>query len=116
MPLTSDSRLLHQLEEWQGTSKGSTRYLAVMDEFQMRVVTSAKKVATRSGEKEALPVNFKRRIKDNFVDTLCFLFDGIFNAAMSPSPPTNSRRPTRASSFRIRTIQDIVRLPSSSKE
>ncbi len=74
----------------------------------MRILGSAKKVATRSGEKEAVPINFKRRIKDNFVDTLCFLFDGILNAAMAPIQPKGGRRMTRVSSSRITTVKDIV--------
>jgi exocyst complex component 2 len=81
-----------------------------MDNFQTRVVTSAKKVATRVGEKEPLPGNLKRRIKEDFVDTLCFLFDGVLNSAMG-TPEISKRRPsriTRVSSSRMVTLKDIV--------
>ena len=75
----------------------------------MRIVIAAKKVATRPREKEAVPINLRRRIKDNFGDTMCFIFDGILDAAMSKSQSTMGRRPTRASSAKIVTVKDIVR-------
>lgn len=76
----------------------------------MRVVTSAKRVATRQGETDPIPANFKRRIKENFVDTLCFLFDGILNSAMGTPESTNRRpsRVTRVSSSRQVTLKDVV--------
>lgn len=114
--LIRDSKSLHMLEDWQPApnAKGNTRYLALMDDFQTRIVTSAKKVALRQGEKDPLPGNFKRRIKENFVDTLCFLFDGILNSAMG-TPDLGNRRPsriTRVSSSRMVTLKDIVRAPN----
>ncbi|ORY35859.1 exocyst complex component Sec5-domain-containing protein [Naematelia encephala] len=104
-----DSRILHQLEDWQpsSSSKGSSRYLDLMVDFQTRVVGSAKKIASRSGEKEALPSNFKRRIKETWVDTLCFLFDGLLNSAMAPGESAPGLRTTRRASTRVSTIMDI---------
>lgn len=79
-----------------------------MEAFQLRIVASAKKVATRSGEKDALPLNFKRRIKDTFVDTLCFVFDGILSSATVDPDLTGGRRPTRISTNQFQFIKDIV--------
>ncbi|KAK8850389.1 hypothetical protein IAR55_004307 [Kwoniella newhampshirensis] len=92
-----DAKILHSLEDWQlaVTAKGATRYLAMVDDFQIRIVTSAKKVASRSGGKEAVPANFKRRIRENFVDTMCFCFDGVLNATSAPIDGAMARRPSR---------------------
>lgn len=79
-----------------------------MEAFQLRIVASAKKVATRSGEKDPLPLNFKRRIKDTFVDTLCFVFDGILSSATVDTELGGGRRPTRISTNQFQFIKDIV--------
>lgn len=76
----------------------------------MRILQSAKKVATRQGDKEALTPSFKRRIKEEFVDTTCYLLDGILNAATQMDDRLSARRPSRVSSARITTIKDIVGL------
>jgi hypothetical protein len=110
-----DSRKLHQLEDWQPTSssssKGSSKFLNLITDFQIRITTSSKRISLRSGEKDQLPVNFKRRIKENFVDTLCFLFDGLLNTAMAPDERKDGRRGTRISGNRIITLKDIVSEP-----
>lgn len=90
-------------------SKGKFRYLTLLEDFQIRIVTSAKKVATRQGEKEGLTSNFKRRIKEEFVDTMCYLFDGMLNGATFTDDRLGGRRPSRISSARITTVKDIVR-------
>lgn len=109
--LIVDSRLLHNLEDWQHTSaKGPSKYLGLMDDFQSRVLGSAKRIASRTGEKEALPGNFKRLIKENFVDTTCFLFDGILNSTSIHTEP-GPRRMSRMSSNKVLTIKDIVSGP-----
>ena len=81
MTLTVDSKQLNKLEYWSGSTKGPDRYLALMEDFQMRVLGSAKRIATRSGEREAVATNFKRRIRETFTDTMCFVFDGILNSS-----------------------------------
>jgi exocyst complex component 2 len=78
-----------------------------MDDFQLRILSAAKKIATRSGEKDALPGNFKRLIKDNFVDTTCFLFDGILSST-SLATDQGPRRMSRMSSSRVPTVNDTV--------
>ncbi|WVF68144.1 hypothetical protein IAT40_002907 [Kwoniella sp. CBS 6097] len=92
-----DSKILHHLEDWTQaiTTKGATRYLSMIEDFQLRIIASSKKVATRQGEKEAVPVSFKRRIKENFVDTLCFEFDGVLSASAPPAEDVGARRPSR---------------------
>lgn len=108
LQLMTDSRMLHNLEDWHQTSaKGPSKYLGLMDAFQNRILASCKKIATRSGEKDTLPSNFKRMIKENFVDTTCFLFDGILNSTTLHTDP-GPRRMSRLSSSRILTVNDIV--------
>lgn len=89
--------MLHELEDWQPSPSngGGTKYLATMEGFQTRVLASAKKIALRTGDKDPLPANYKRRIKETFVDTLCALFDGILTAATTPLEPEDKRRPSR---------------------
>lgn len=105
----TDARSLYLLEDWRPSTsaKGATRFLAIMDEFQMRIVTGAKRVATRNGEKEAITPNFKKKIKETFVDTLCFLFDGILNVAISSREET-PRRPSRIILSRVSPGKDVV--------
>ncbi|RSH82118.1 hypothetical protein EHS25_006051 [Saitozyma podzolica] len=94
---TRDAKVLHELEDWQPSPSngGGTKYLATMEGFQTRVLASAKKIALRTGDKDPLPANYKRRIKETFVDTLCALFDGILTAATTPLEPEDKRRPSR---------------------
>jgi exocyst complex component 2 len=98
----SDAKVLHELETWQASSsvKGATKYLLTMEDFQTRVLASSKKIATRAGDKEPVPASFKRRIKENFVDTLCFLFDGMLSAATAPPDASYRRRPSRVAAPR----------------
>jgi exocyst complex component 2 len=104
---------VHQLEDWQSRSSsdptGSSKSLSLISDFQIRIATSAKKVSTRNGERDPLPGIFKRRIKENFVDTLCFLFDGVLSAAMAPEEKKDGRRGTRVSNAKLTTMKDIVR-------
>jgi exocyst complex component 2 len=111
-----DSKNLHFLEDWQpiANQKGTTRYLELMNTFQLRILTSSRKIGTkiekeREREREILPSNHRKKIKESFVESLCFLFDGILNGAMA-SPQLNNRRPSRVSASRVLTVRDIVRL------
>ncbi|KAK4688269.1 exocyst complex component 2, partial [Tremellales sp. Uapishka_1] len=102
-----DARGLYVLEDWQldPAHVGTTRYLALVQEFQLRVVSTLTKIAS---SKKAPPGNYKKKIKDTFVDTLCFVFDGILNTALSPPEGTGGRRPSRLSASRVVTIKDVV--------
>lgn len=104
----ADSKNLHLLEDWQPIpgSKGTTRYLGTLQDFQSRVLASCRKVA--NGTTDAGAGTGRSRIREDFVDTLCFLFDGILNGAMA-TPEIDNRRPSRVSSSRIMTVRDIVR-------
>ncbi|KAK1922962.1 exocyst complex component Sec5-domain-containing protein [Papiliotrema laurentii] len=103
-----DAKLLHKLEDWhQANAKGPSKYLGLIDRFQMRILSSAKKVASRSGEKESIPSSFKRRIRENWVDTMCFLFDGILNSTSLSVESGGPRRMSRYSSNRILTVRDL---------
>jgi hypothetical protein len=112
--LMVDSKNLHFLEDWQPipNQKGTTRYLELMNSFQLRILSSSRKIGTkvekeREREREILPSNHRKRIKESFVESLCFLFDGILNGAMA-SPLPNNRRPSRVSASRVLTVKDIV--------
>jgi len=106
--LTPDAKVLHNLEDWQlASAKGSSKYLTLLEDFQSRTLASAKRIATRQGEKEAFSANFKRKIKVDFVDTMCFLFDGILNST-SLRTENGPRRMSRMSSSRIPTVRDLV--------
>lgn len=102
------------MEDWQlsATYKGATKYLAVMETLQNRVLASAKKVASRANDREVLLPVFKKRIKDDFVDTLCFCFDGLLSMATTPPEPDNGRRPSRVALART-TAKDTVSQPRS---
>ncbi|ORX41152.1 exocyst complex component Sec5-domain-containing protein [Kockovaella imperatae] len=105
---TRDTKSLHELEDWHlASTKTQHRYLSLVETLQTRVVASSKIIASRKGEKETVPTTFKRRIKDHFVDTMCFIFDGILNAATHP--PSEARRGSlaRASSRRLLAVRDI---------
>jgi hypothetical protein len=111
-----DSKNLHFLEDWQPipNQTGTTRYLELMNTFQLRILTSSRKIGTkiekeREREREILPSNHRKKIKESFVESLCFLFDGILNGAMA-TPQLNNRRPSRVSASRVLTVRDIVRL------
>ena len=103
-----DAKILHNLEDWQlASAKGPSKYLGLMDDFQTRILASAKRIATRQGEQEAFLPSFRRKIKVDFVDTMCFLFDGILNTT-SLRTETGPRRMSRMSSSRIPTVKDLV--------
>lgn len=111
-----DAKNLHFLEDWQPTPnlKGTTKYIDLIQSFQLRVLASSKKIASRPSEAKdraegTLPSNHKKKIKEIFVESLCFLFDGILNGAMA-TPTIDNRRPSRVSSSRVMTVRDIVRL------
>lgn len=115
--LMIDSKNLHFLEDWQPlpNQKGTTQYLELMNSFQLRILTSSRKIGTkvekeREREREILPSNHRKKIRDSFVESLCFLFDGILSGAMA-SPLPDNRRPSRVSASRILTVKDIVCLP-----
>ena len=113
---TADAKLLHYLEDWDGnTTKAPARYLDTVEDLQTRLVTSSLNLASRSegplrqaSSSAVVPLNFKRKIKNTFVDTLCFLFDGVLSSATSKQE-ASSRHPSRISSSRIVTIKDVVR-------
>jgi exocyst complex component 2 len=115
--LTLDAKQMYLLEDWQPTTsktgaKGATQYLALIDDFQMRTVAAAKRIAMRSGsgsstgDKDGVPGNFKKKIKETFVDTLCYLFDGVLNVATAPTEFQMGRRPSRLS--KIPVVKDVV--------
>ncbi|WWC65439.1 uncharacterized protein I303_108057 [Kwoniella dejecticola CBS 10117] len=116
-----DSKLLHQLDDSfssasfsssfasssLGPSKTVSRYLNMIEEFQIRIITSCKKIlpapppsgpnggAARSASSNE---NFKKKIKDSFVDTLCFCFDGMIyfsNLSHAVNQDEGLRRPSR---------------------
>ena len=110
-----DSKNLHFLEDWQPipNQKGTTRYLDLMNAFQLRILTSSRKIGTkvekeRERERDILASNHRKKIKESFVESLCFLFDGILNGAMA-TPQPNNRRPSRMSGYKVLTVKDIVR-------
>jgi exocyst complex component 2 len=111
--LMVDSKNLHFLEDWQPipNQKGTTRYLDTLQSFQLRVLASSHKIALRADvkdrERDALPSNHRKKIKESFVESLCFLFDGILNGAMA-TPQLDNRRPSRVSASRVLTVRDIV--------
>ncbi|WWC92087.1 uncharacterized protein L201_007041 [Kwoniella dendrophila CBS 6074] len=120
-----DSKSLHHLEDWTSyysssstnsiNSKSVLNYLTIIEDFQIRLTISCKKISgssspnssnpstannnNRPSEKESIPSNFKRKIKDSFVDTLCFCFDGMIDFTSSSSSEleqsTAIRRPSR---------------------
>ncbi|WVQ85992.1 hypothetical protein IAT38_008160 [Cryptococcus sp. DSM 104549] len=110
-----DAKILHNLEDWSlaTTSKGAIRYLAMMDDFQLRIVTSAKRVAsTRQGDKDSVPSNFKRRIREHFFDTQCFCYDGVLSATREAGVAAGSgqgqgRRPSRMASMSVGAVKDV---------
>ncbi|WVR08462.1 hypothetical protein IAU60_005517 [Kwoniella sp. DSM 27419] len=103
-----DAKVIHNLEDWSQAvgSKGATRYLQIIDDFQIRIITASKRIASRSGDKELIPASLKRRIKDNFVDTLCFTFDGILSASAPPMDEMGMRRPSRMPSALGASVKD----------
>lgn len=118
LTVLADSKNLHLLEDWQPLpgSKGSTKYLDLLQDFQLRVLHSSRRIAARApsdsrstprDQDGVLPSSSRTRIREDFVDTLCFLFDGILNGAMA-TPEVDNRRPSRVSSSRIMTVRDIV--------
>ncbi|WRT70517.1 uncharacterized protein IL334_007515 [Kwoniella shivajii] len=90
--MLDNSKIIHHLEDWSTavTSKSAIKYLQIIEDFQIRITTSTKKIAITS------TTHFKRKVKESFVDTLCFCFDGMLD---STSPNNKSyehmRRPSR---------------------
>ncbi|WVW81078.1 hypothetical protein I302_103069 [Kwoniella bestiolae CBS 10118] len=110
-----DSKILHHLEDITSfsttsnhslSSKNTLRYLSVIEEFQLRLINSCKKISSSAGSASRtgtngndIPANFKRKIKDTFVDTLCFCFDGMIDFTAQPMEDQagmGMRRPSRA--------------------
>ena len=73
------------------------------------MTASSKKIAARSEGKDALPSNYKRRIKDMFVNTTCFAMNTMIEAAVTPGEDGTKRRPSRIFSNRLVTLKDMVR-------
>ncbi|WWC72387.1 uncharacterized protein I206_106349 [Kwoniella pini CBS 10737] len=108
-----DSKLLHQLDDsftssslsiTGSTSKTVSRYLNIIEEFEIRIITSCKKLLPSSstiGSNNNIKSsdNFKKKIKDSFVDTLCFCFDGMIDFSNNNNNNNNEgeglRRPSR---------------------
>jgi exocyst complex component 2 len=111
--INQDAKNLHLLEDWTPSpgQKGTTRYLDILQDFQLRILGSSHKVASRAGDarkgEESVPPISKKKIKETFVETLCFLFDGILSGAMA-TPQVDNRRPSRVSNTRVVTVRDIV--------
>lgn len=74
---------MHGLEDWsQATNpKGAIRYLALVDEFQLRIISAVKNMAaSRQGDKGSFSNALKIRIREDFVETQCHIYDGIMKA------------------------------------
>ncbi|OXC68440.1 hypothetical protein AYX13_02890 [Cryptococcus neoformans] len=78
-----DAKVLHGLEDWsQATNpKGAIRYLALVDVFQLRIISAVKNMAaSRQGDKGSFSNALKIRIREDFVETQCHIYDGIMKA------------------------------------
>lgn len=101
----TDAKMLHQLESWdsppshgassRALQKGCTAYLPLIESFQDRVAAATKRVAVLHKEKDPLSNSYKRRLKENWVDSLCFLFDGLLTVATAPDEAPDGRRASR---------------------
>ncbi|KAL7419826.1 Exocyst complex component S5 [Cryptotrichosporon argae] len=89
-----DAKALQHLDEWSPAG-----YLGIVDDFQMRVAGACRRVGAR--EKDALPTNYKRKIRELFVDSQCAVFDGMLVLAKQ------ERQPARNASGRIVTLRDV---------
>nr|ODN90071.1 exocyst protein [Cryptococcus depauperatus CBS 7841] len=114
---TRDSKILHNLEEWAHSyppnAKSALSYLPIMDDFQLRIALAARKVASvkQQRDKEILPSNFKRRIREKFVETQCHCFDGIMKATSSNWTYSNvmtgeRRRQNRMASVNFEAVEN----------
>jgi exocyst complex component 2 len=78
--LMVDSKNLHFLEDWQPipNQKGTTRYLELMNTFQLRILTSSRKIGTkiekeREREREILPSNHRKKNRLSRVYVSCLM-------------------------------------------
>ncbi|KIS00342.1 exocyst protein [Cryptococcus deuterogattii 2001/935-1] len=109
-----DAKILHGLEDWsQATNpKGAIRYLTVVDEFQLRITSSVKKIAASSqGDKESFSNSLKKRIREDFVETQCYIYDGIMKATDvdlrdESGDVEQRRRPLRRTSTDVSVVQN----------
>lgn len=111
-----DAKILHGLEDWsQATNpKGAIRYLTVVDEFQLRIISSVKKIAASiQGDKESFSNSLKKRIREDFVETQCYIYDGIMKATDvdlrdESGDVQQRRRPLRRTSTDVSVVQNPV--------
>ncbi|KIR69024.1 exocyst protein [Cryptococcus bacillisporus CA1873] len=109
-----DAKILHGLEDWsQATNpKGAIHYLTVVDEFQLRITSSVKKIAASSqGDKESFSNSLKKRIREDFVETQCYIYDGIMKATDvdlrdESGDVEQRRRPLRRTSTDVSVVQN----------
>ncbi|KIR30772.1 exocyst protein [Cryptococcus deuterogattii LA55] len=109
-----DAKILHGLEDWsQATNpKGAIRYLTVVDEFQLRITSSVKRIAASSqGNKESFSNSLKKRIREDFVETQCYIYDGIMKATDvdlrdESGDVEQRRRPLRRTSTDVSVVQN----------
>ncbi|ADV19942.1 Exocyst protein, putative [Cryptococcus gattii WM276] len=109
-----DAKILHGLEDWsQATNpKGAIRYLTVVDEFQLRIISSVKKIAASiQGDKESFSNSLKKRIREDFVETQCYIYDGIMKATDvdlrdESGDVQQRRRPLRRTSTDVSVVQN----------
>lgn len=107
---------MHGLEDWsQATNpKGAIRYLTVVDEFQLRITSSVKKIAASSqGDKESFSNSLKKRIREDFVETQCYIYDGIMKATDvdlrdESGDVEQRRRPLRRTSTDVSVVRNPV--------
>lgn len=108
---------MHGLEDWsQATNpKGAIRYLTLVDEFQLRIISSVKKIAAiRKGDVESFSNVLKKRIKEDFVETQCHIYDGIMKATDvdlrdgSGADVEQRKKPLRGASMDVSVVQNPV--------
>ncbi|RXK41720.1 hypothetical protein M231_00955 [Tremella mesenterica] len=106
---TRDSKVLHELEDWThySSSKASTKYLNLMEEFQLRIMKSSKQISSRPNEKEVVPGNYKRKLKELFVNTTNGLLSNMIQAAQIIPEEPQKRRPSRISHTKLLTLKDV---------
>ncbi|WVO20401.1 uncharacterized protein IAS62_001697 [Cryptococcus decagattii] len=109
-----DAKILHGLEDWSQatTPKGAIRYLTVVDEFQLRITSSVKKIAaSNQGDKESFSNSLKKKIREDFVETQCYIYDGIMKATDvdlrdESADVEQRRRPLRRTSTDVSVVQN----------
>jgi exocyst complex component 2 len=91
-----DAQTLHLLDAGSNgpaseNTRGHAPYLKVMDTFQTRILTSARRVASagtvRDQETPPVPQMFRFKIRDSAVETEQLLYDGILRMAQKPEVP-----------------------------